>query len=144
MNGLIGKKVGMTSIYTEAGKNVACTVVELGPCVVTQVKTVETDGYEALQLGFDDAKVKTTTQPLRGHFDKAKVAPKRKLVEFDGLGELEKSLGDIIKVDEVFSEGDVVNVFGKTKGKGFQGVVKRHGFKGVNDQTLILQNLRKL
>ena len=135
MNGLIGKKIGMTSIFDDAGKNVACTVVEAGPCVVTQVKTEDSDGYNALQLGFGDAKAKNTTKPMTGHFDKAKTAPKRKVVEFRNFDLVEKEIGEVIKVEEVFEEGDYVNAVGVSKGKGFQGVVKRHGFKGVNDQT---------
>lgn len=125
----------MTSIFDEAGRNVACTVVEAGPCVVTQVKTQETDGYNAIQVGFDDAKVKNVSQPMRGHFDKAKASPKRKLVEFRDFNVTDKQLGDILKVEEVFAEGEMVNAVGTTKGKGFQGVVKRHGFAGVNDAT---------
>ncbi len=134
MNGLIGRKIGMTSIYDNEGRNQACTVVELGPCVVTQVKTQETDGYDALQIGFGEAKLKNTTKPMRGHFDKAKTAPKHKVVEFRDF-DIEKAIGDIIKVEEIFVEGDFVNVIGTSKGKGFQGVVKRHGFAGVNDAT---------
>lgn len=135
MNGLIGKKIGMTSVFTEAGRNLACTVVELGPCVVTQVKTEETDGYNALQLGFGEAKAKNTTNQMMGHFDKAKTAPKRKLVEFRDFDMVEKALGDIVKVDEIFEEGDLINAIGTSKGKGFQGVVKRYNFRGVGDAT---------
>ncbi|MCB0587083.1 MAG: 50S ribosomal protein L3 [Phaeodactylibacter sp.] len=135
MNGIIGKKIGMTSMYDARGRNVACTVVEAGPCVVTQVKTEETDGYNALQLGFGDAKVKNTSQALQGHFDKAKTGPKREVVEFRDFSIVEKVLGDLIKVEEVFVEGDLVSAVGTSKGKGFQGVVKRHGFGGVNDAT---------
>lgn len=124
----------MTSIYDEAGKSQAVTIVEAGPCVVTQVKTQDTDGYEALQMGFADAKVKNTSQPLKGHFDKAKTTPKHKLVEFRDAT-MDKDTGDIVLVGEVFAEGDTVSVIGTTKGKGFQGVVKRHGFAGVNDAT---------
>ena len=124
----------MTSIFDEAGKNVPCTVVEAGPCVVTQVKNEDTDGYQALQLGFGEAKSKNTSRSLRGHFDNAKSTPKKKLVEFRDCS-LEKSLGDTLTLDEVFEEGDVVSVTGTSKGKGFQGVVKRHGFRGVNDAT---------
>ena len=134
MNGLIGRKVGMTSIY-DGGRNIACTIIEAGPCVVTQVKTDEADGYAALQLGYGEAKLKNTPQAQKGHYDKAKTGPKRKLVEFRDFNVVEKQQGDIIKVDEVFEEGDVVNAVGTTKGKGFQGVVKRHGFAGVNDAT---------
>jgi large subunit ribosomal protein L3 len=135
MNGLIGKKVGMTSIFDAAGRNVACTVVELGPCVVTQVKTEETDGYEALQLGFGEAKEKNTTQAQMGHFDNANTTPKRRVIEFRNFNAVEKATGETITVDEVFAEGDTINAIGLSKGKGFQGVVKRHGFKGVNDAT---------
>ncbi|MEO1435288.1 MAG: 50S ribosomal protein L3 [Bacteroidota bacterium] len=134
MEGLIGKKIGMTSIFTEAGRNIACTVVETGPCVVTQVKTEDSDGYDALQLGFGEAKEKNTPKPMQGHFEKAKTTPKHKVAEFRDFG-LEKALGDTVTVDEVFEEGDVVAVTGKSKGKGFQGVVKRHGFAGVGDAT---------
>ncbi len=146
MNGIIGKKIGMTSIFNEAGKNIACTVVEAGPCVVTQIKTEETDGYSALQLGYGTKKEKNTSNALIGHFEKATTTPKRKIVEFrdfdvDGLlseeGQETKeiALGSEITVDDVFAEGDVVSVYGTTKGKGFQGVVKRHNFRGVNDAT---------
>ena len=135
MNGIIGKKIGMTSMFDARGRNVACTVVEAGPCVVTQVKTEETDGYSSLQLGFGDAKVKNTSQALQGHFDKAKTGPKREVVEFRDFNKIEKSLGDLIKVEEIFAEGDFVSAVGTSKGKGFQGVVKRHGFRGVNDAT---------
>lgn len=124
----------MTSIFDEAGRNIACTVVEAGPCVVTQVKNEESDGYSALQLGFGDAKEKNTSQPLQGHFKKASTDPKRRLVEFRDAN-LEKKAGETITVDEVFVEGDMINAVGVSKGKGFQGVVKRHNFKGVNDAT---------
>jgi len=137
MEGLIGKKIGMTSIHTEDGKNIACTVVEVGPCVVTQIKTEDTDEYNAVQLGYGEAKVEgrnATTQPLKGHFKKANTTPKRKVVEFRDF-EIDKGLGDTLTVEDVFEEGDVVNVVGKSKGKGFQGVVKRHGFRGVGDAT---------
>jgi len=146
VNGLIGQKIGMTSVFTEAGKNVACTVVEVGPCVITQVKTQDTDGYNALQIGFGEAKAKNTSKALIKHLDKAGTGPKRKIIEFrdfnvDALiapaeGELgAKGLGDSLSVAEVFKEGDKVSVSGSTKGKGFQGVVKRYNFKGVNDAT---------
>jgi len=135
MNGLIGKKIGMTSVYDSTGKSVACTVIEAGPCVVTQVKTEQTDGYTALQLAFGDAKTNNTTKPLKGHFEKASTDPKHKLVEFRDFSAPEKTLGEIIKVDEVFTEGDMVHAVGVTKGKGFQGVVKRYGFAGVGGQT---------
>ncbi len=135
MNGIIGKKIGMTSIFDAQGRHVACTVIEAGPCVVTQVKTDETDGYNALQVGYGDAKVKNTSKALQGHYDKAKTGPKKKTVEFREFDIVEKAIGDIIKVDEVFNEGDLVSAVGTSKGKGFQGVVKRHGFRGVNDAT---------
>lgn len=134
MSGLIGKKIGMTSVYGADGQALACTVIEAGPCVVTQVKTQEIDGYAAIQLGFGDKKEKNTTQQLVGHFKKANTTPKRKVVEFkefaDGL-----SLGQILGVSDVFVEGDFVDVVGTAKGRGFQGVVKRHGFAGVGGQT---------
>ncbi len=133
MPGLIGKKIGMTSVFSADGKNVPCTVIEVGPCVVTQVKTVEKDGYEALQLGFIEKKDKHTTKPLKGHFDKAGVAPQRHLAEFSGF-EGEHALGDTITV-ELFEEGSFVDVIGTSKGKGYQGVVKRHGFGGVGQST---------
>jgi large subunit ribosomal protein L3 len=133
MSGLIGKKIGMTSIFGANGKYVPCTVVEAGPCVVTQVKTKEKDGYEALQLAFDEKKEKNTSKSMQGHFKKANTTPKRKLVEFNDF-EGEKNAGDIITV-ELFSEGELVDVSGVSKGKGFQGVVKRHGFSGVGGQT---------
>jgi large subunit ribosomal protein L3 len=133
MSGIIGKKVGMTSIFDAEGKNIPCTVIEAGPCVVTQLRTVDTDGYAAVQLAFDDKKEKNTTGSLKGHFAKAKTTPKRKLVEFKGFEDA-KSLGDIVSV-EIFAEGDYVDVVGTSKGKGFQGVVKRHGFGGVGGQT---------
>lgn len=135
MNGLIGKKKGMTSVFDANGRNIPCTVLEMGPCVVTQVKSADSDGYSALQLAFDDARVKNTTNAMKGHFEKANAAPKRKLVEFRDSSLTNKSLGDLIKVDEVFEEGDLVAAVGTSKGKGFQGVVKRHGFSGVNDAT---------
>ncbi|MDX1478608.1 MAG: 50S ribosomal protein L3, partial [Saprospiraceae bacterium] len=134
MNGLIGKKIGMTSVYDAAGRNVACTVVQAAPNVVTQVKTEEADGYNALQLGYGEAKAKRTSKPLMGHFEKAGTGPKKKLVEFRDFN-IEKSRGDLITVDEVFAEGDYVSAVGTSKGKGFQGVVKRHGFAGVGDAT---------
>lgn len=135
MNGLIGKKIGMTSVFDKAGKNISCTVVQAGPCIVTQIKTDSSDGYSALQLGYGDAKVKNTSKALMGHFDNAKTGPKRKVVEFRDFSVVEKAIGDTIKVEEVFEEGDIVNAIGTSKGKGFQGVVKRYGFKGVNDAT---------
>ncbi|MCF8318792.1 MAG: 50S ribosomal protein L3 [Sphingobacteriaceae bacterium] len=133
MSGIIGKKVGMTSIFDAEGKNIPCTVIEAGPCVVTQLRTVDADGYTAVQLAFDEKKEKNTTGALKGHFAKAKTTPKRKLVEFKTF-EDEKNLGDTITV-EIFAEGDFVDVVGTSKGKGFQGVVKRHGFAGVGGQT---------
>jgi large subunit ribosomal protein L3 len=133
MSGIIGKKLGMTSLYNADGSAVACTLIEAGPCVVTQVKTVETDGYEAVQLGFGEKKEKQTTKPLQGHFKKAGTTPKRKLVEFKTFEDSLK-LGDSIAVG-IFVEGDFVDVIGTSKGRGFQGVVKRHGFSGVGGQT---------
>lgn len=133
MSGIIGKKIGMTSIYDEAGKIVPVTIVEAGPCVVTQVKTVEKDGYEALQIAFGEKKEKHTTKPEMGHFKKANTTPKRKVVEFKNF-EGEYKLGDSITV-ELFEEGEYVDVVGTSKGKGFQGVVKRHGFGGVGGRT---------
>jgi large subunit ribosomal protein L3 len=132
MPGLIGKKIGMTSIYSAEGKATPCTLIEVGPCVVTQVKTEEKDGYKAVQLGFGDKKEKNTPKAMAGHFKKAKTTPKRKLVEFDGFEDAK--LGDEIKVD-IFEEGTYVHVVGTAKGKGFQGVVKRHGFGGVGQAT---------
>lgn len=134
MSGIIGKKVGMTSVYDSVGNYVSCTVIEAGPCVITQIKTVETDGYKAVQLAFDDKKEKSTTKPLLGHFKKAGVSPKRKLVEFKGF-ENEVTLGQSLAAQDVFVEGDFVDVVGTAKGRGFQGVVKRHGFGGVGGQT---------
>ena len=128
MSGLIGKKIGMTSIYDESGKNIPCTVIQAGPCVVTQVRTKEVDGYEALQLGFDDKAVKQSNKALNGHFKKAGTTAKRRVVEFQGF-EQDFKLGDEILVDH-FEEGEFVDVSGTSKGKGFQGVVKRHGFAG--------------
>ncbi len=152
MNGIIGKKIGMTSVFDDAGNNLACTVIEAGPCVITQVKTEDgIDGYNSLQLGFGEVKAKNSTKAMIGHFENAKTAPKRKVVEFrdfdlDALNGMTdddgktadpvaKSIGDIIEAWEVFQEGDKVNVVGTSKGKGFQGVVKRYNFKGVNDAT---------
>lgn len=131
MSGLIGKKIGMTSIFDENGKNIPCTVIEAGPCVVTQVRTKEVDGYEALQLGFDDKK--TVNKAAEGHAKKAGTVAKRKVVEFQGFEE-EYKLGDTITVEH-FEEGEFVDVSGTSKGKGFQGVVKRHGFGGVGQAT---------
>ena len=134
MPGLIGKKIGMTSVFSADGKNLPCTVIEVGPCVVTQVKTVATDGYEALQIGFVEKKDKHTTKPEAGHFKKAGVAPQRYLAEFKNFEEEHKA-GETLTVDSLFADGDFVDVVGTTKGKGFQGVVKRHGFGGVGQRT---------
>ena len=139
MSGLLGRKIGMTSVFDDNGNNVVCTVIETGPCVVTQIKTEDTDGYAAVQMGFGDKKEKSTTKALQGHFGAAGTTPKRHLVEFrdfagfagaDGL-----SLGDELTAGDVFAEGDRVHVIGTSKGKGFQGVVKRHGFSGVGETT---------
>jgi large subunit ribosomal protein L3 len=133
MSGLIGRKIGMTSIFDDNGKNIPCTVIEAGPCVITQVRTKEVDGYESLQLGFDDKAEKQTTKALKGHFKKAGTSAKRRVIEFQGF-EGEYKLGDTITVDH-FIEGEFVDVSGTSKGKGFQGVVKRHGFAGVGQAT---------
>jgi len=133
MPGLIGKKIGMTSVFSAEGKNVPCTVIELGPCVVTQIKSVEKDGYKAVQLGFEDAKEKNTTAPMMGHFKKAGVTPKRHLAEFTNFDQ-ELNLGDTVTV-EMFADCSFVDVIATSKGKGFQGVVKRHGFGGVGQVT---------
>jgi len=133
MPGIIGKKIGMTSVYSEEGKSIPCTVIEAGPCVVTQVRTIEKDGYQSIQLGFDSMREKNSSKPLIGHFKKANTQPKRKVVEFKPFA-TEVNLGDVITV-EAFSETPFVNVVGTSKGKGFQGVVKRHGFSGVGGQT---------
>ena len=133
MSGIIGKKIGMTSIFGANGKMIPCTVVEAGPCVVTQVRTVEKDGYSAVQLGYDEKKEKHTSAAMKGHFAKANTTPKRRLVEFKGF-EQEFNLGDQVTVG-IFAEGDFVDAIGTSKGKGFQGVVKRHGFAGVGGQT---------
>ena len=133
MSGLIGKKIGMTSIFDENGKNIPCTVLEVGPCVVTQVRTKAIDGYDALQLGFDDKEEKRATNAALGHFKKANTTPKKKLIEFQNFDQ-EYKLGDIITVEH-FKEGEFVDVSGNSKGKGFQGVVKRHGFAGVGQAT---------
>jgi large subunit ribosomal protein L3 len=132
MPGIIGRKVGMTSIYSAEGKSLPCTVIEAGPCVVTQLKTQDRDGYEAVQLGFGDRKEKNTPNALKGHFKKANTAPKSKLVEFKGFTDV--NIGDVINAS-LFSEGEFVDVIGTTKGKGFQGVVRRHGFAGVGQAT---------
>jgi large subunit ribosomal protein L3 len=138
MPGIIGKKIGMTSVFGAEGVNIACTVIEAGPCVVTQVKSEDTDGYRAVQLSFGEKKEKNTSKAAIGHFKKASTTPKRNIVEFrdfkkefDGMVELGKE----IRVQDVFAEGDYVDAVGTSKGKGFQGVVKRHGFAGVGGQT---------
>ena len=133
MSGLIGKKIGMTSIFDDSGKNIPCTVIEAGPCIVTQVRTEEVDGYKALQLGFDDKTEKNAVKAEQGHFKKAGSTVKKKVVEFQGYDK-EYKIGDSIKVDH-FEEGEFVDVSGISKGKGFQGVVKRHGFAGVGQAT---------
>lgn len=138
MSGIIGKKVGMTSIFSADGRNVACTLIEAGPCVVTQVKNVDTDGYNAVQLAFGERKEKNTPKPLMGHFKKAGTTPKQKVVEFRDFrvefdGQVD--LGKTVKAEQVFIEGDFVDAIGTSKGKGFQGVVKRHGFAGVGGTT---------
>lgn len=133
MSGLIGRKIGMTSIYDENGKNIPCTVIEAGPCIVTQVRTEEVDGYSALQLGFDDKRDKSTNKSEAGHAKKAGTSVKTKVVEFQGFEDSYK-LGDAITVEH-FIEGEFVDIAGISKGKGFQGVVKRHGFAGVGQAT---------
>lgn len=136
MSGIIGRKVGMTTVFDELGDQIVCTVIEAGPCTVTQIKTTETDGYDAVQLGFGDKKDKHTTKALKGHFEAAGSAPRRHLREFKPFNNgLELSLGDEVTVDAVFAVGDAVDVAGTSKGKGFQGVVKRHGFSGVGETT---------
>ncbi len=132
MAGIIGKKIGMTSVYSAEGKNLPCTLIEAGPCVVTQIKSEEKDGYTSVQLGFGEKKDKHTSKALKGHFSKSGTSPKKKLVEFKSF--TEANLGDVITVD-IFNEGDFVDVAGTSKGKGFQGVVKRHGFGGVGQAT---------
>nr|WP_321355100.1 50S ribosomal protein L3 [uncultured Draconibacterium sp.] len=134
MAGIIGKKIGMTSVFSVEGKNIPCTVIEAGPCVVTQVKTAETDGYEALQLAYGEKKDKHATKAEVGHFKRAGVSPKRKVVEFHNTYQEEFELGQEIDVS-IFNEKDYVDIVGVSKGKGFQGVVKRHNFRGVNDAT---------
>ena len=134
MNGLIGKKIGMTSVYDAAGRNVACTIIEAGPCVVTQVLTQEVDGYSATQLAYGERKEKNTPNALMGHFKKAGTTPKHQVLEFRDMN-LGSNLGDVLTVADVFAEGDKVNISGTSKGKGFQGVVRRHGFGGVMQQT---------
>lgn len=134
MNGLIGKKIGMTSVYDGSGKNIPCTVVEAKPNVVTQVKTADTDGYYALQLGYGSAKEKNTSKAMRGHYANADVSPKAKLMEFRDF-DIAKEVGQEIAITDVFEEGDIVRAVGTSKGKGFQGVVKRYNFRGVGDAT---------
>ena len=134
MPGLIGKKVGMTSMFSEEGKNLPCTVLEVGPCVVTQVKTADKDGYDAVQVGFGDRKESRTTKAMAGHFKKAGVHAKQHLAEFVGYGQ-EYNPGDEVKLEDVFAEGEYVSVVGTSKGRGFQGVVRRHGFAGVGQAT---------
>jgi len=135
MSGLIGRKIGMTSIFDADGKNIPCTVIEAGPCVVTQIKTKETDGYEAIQLAFDDQKESRVTKALKGHFAKAKTTPKKILAEFTRFEKGQrKDFGDVLTAD-IFVEGEFIDVVGISKGKGFQGVVKRHGFSGVGQAT---------
>ncbi|HQI69237.1 MAG TPA: 50S ribosomal protein L3 [Bacteroidales bacterium] len=135
MSGLIGKKIGMTSVFDAAGKNIPCTVIEAGPCVVTQVLTKEKDGYDALQLSFDEKKESRTNKPMKGHFAKAGTTPKKVIAEFSRFEEgHRKKFGEVLMVD-VFIEGEYIDVVGTSKGKGFQGVVKRHGFGGVGEKT---------
>lgn len=133
MSGIIGKKIGMTSVFSANGKYMPCTVIEAGPCVVTQVKTLEKDGYASVQLAYDEKKEKNTSSAMKGHFAKAGTTPKRKIVEFKDFA-TEKNLGEAVTVD-LFAEGDFVDIVGTSKGKGFQGVVKRHGFGGVGGTT---------
>lgn len=138
MSGIIGKKIGMTSVFGANGLNVACTVVEAGPCVITQVKNTDTDGYKAVQLSYDEKKPKNTTKALMGHFSKADTTPKKKIVEFKNFREEFSNLvkvGNKITVNEVFVEGEFLDAIGTSKGKGFQGVVKRHNFAGVGQAT---------
>lgn len=138
MPGIIGKKIGMTSVYGPDGVNITCTVIQAGPCVVTQVKNVETDGYRAVQLAFGDKKEKHSNKAETGHFKKANTTPKRDVAEFrDFRKEFEGKveLGNEIRIQDVFAEGDFLDAVGTSKGRGFQGVVKRHGFSGVGGQT---------
>lgn len=134
MNGIIGKKIGMTSIFNEDGRNISCTIVEAAPNVVTQVKSEDSDGYYALQLSYGEAKAKNTSKGLTGHYAKADTTPKSNTVEFRDCT-LQKALGDTVSISDLFAEGDLVRAVGKSKGKGFQGVVKRHKFRGVGDAT---------
>ena len=133
MPGLLGKKIGMTSVFSADGKNVPCTVIEAGPCVVTQIKNVEKDGYAAIQLGFEEAREKSTSKPMKGHFAKSGTTPKRHLAEFTGF-ETELNLGDTVTVS-LFEDTPYVDVIGTSKGRGYQGPVKRHGFRGVGEST---------
>ena len=135
MPGLIGKKIGMTSVFGADGKNIPCTVIEAGPCVVTQIRTVEKDGYAAVQLAYDETTEKHASKALKGHFEKAGTTPKRKLVEFKADFAQELKLGDVLSVADIFTDVKFIDVIGTSKGKGFQGVVKRHGFAGVGGQT---------
>ena len=136
MLGIIGKKIGMTTLYDDTGCSIPCTVIEGGPCVVTQIKTLAVDGYQAVQLGYADKKVRNTSKPLQGHFEKANSAPKKRLVEFRNFAEsLDVKLGQTIRLEDIFKVGEYVDAIGTSKGKGFQGVVKRHGFSGVGDRT---------
>ena len=135
MSGLLGKKIGMTSVFDDFGNNIPCTVIEAGPCVVTHVKKADTkDGYDAVQLAFGEKKAKRTTKAQRGHFDKAGTDPKRTVKEFRQFT-VEVDLGDEVRVEDLFEEGEIIDVRGTSKGKGFQGVVRRHNFRGVNDRT---------
>ena len=135
MPGLIGKKIGMTSVFGADGKNLPCTVIEAGPCVVTQIRTVEKDGYAAVQLAYDEVSEKHASKPLKGHFEKAGTTPKRKLVEFKADFAQDLKLGDTLTLTDVFADTTFVDVVGTSRGKGFQGVVKRHGFAGVGGTT---------
>ena len=133
MSGLVGKKIGMTSLFDDKGKNIPCTIIEAGPCIVTQVKNNQKDGYKSLQLSFDEKRKNLTNKSLAGHFEKAKTTPKKKSMEFKGFDK-DLNLGDTINVD-LFKEGEFIDVSSISKGKGFQGVVKRHGFSGVGQAT---------
>jgi large subunit ribosomal protein L3 len=130
MSGILGKKIGMTSIFDEKGETIPCTIIEAGPCYITQIKTKDKDGYDAVQFGFEDKKERLVNKPLTGHFKKASVAPKKILREFRNIDITKFQLGSEVKVDSIFSKGDVVSVSGISKGRGFQGVVKRHHFGG--------------
>jgi large subunit ribosomal protein L3 len=134
MSGIIGKKIGMTTVYNAEGKNVSCTLIEAGPCVVTQLKSVEKDGYKAVQLAYGEKREKSTTKALMGHYKKAGTTPKIKLAEFKEFDKV-FNLGDKIAIADIFAEGDFLDAIGTSKGRGFQGVVKRHGFQGVGGQT---------